>query len=352
MARDTRDLAFVVPLHGPAGIYGPSCEACATLAVEELNAGSGLLGREVRLHPVDGADSPRAVADTVDAMITLGEVDAVTGWHISAVRREVALRTAGRVPYVYAPLHEGGERTPGVFMAGETPTSQLLPAMRWMADELSVRRWLLVGNDYIWPRGTAAAARAHARSAGAPLVEEFFVPLGTEDFTPVLRAIDAADAEGVLMLLVGHDGVEFNRQFARYGLVGGVERLSPHVEENMLLAGSTAANRGLFAAAGYFEGLNTTASLEFAARYYRRFGSSAPPLNSIGESCYEAMLLLAHLVRRAGSLEIPQLITAGGGLTYEGPRGRVRLQGNQLQQEVYVARADGFEFDVQDVLTA
>src|SRR4051794_14150561 len=75
------DVAFVVPRSGPAGIFGPSCEACGTLAVEELNAAGGLLGREVRLRVVDGGGPPRAVAAEVAAMVGAGEVDAVSGWH-------------------------------------------------------------------------------------------------------------------------------------------------------------------------------------------------------------------------------------------------------------------------------
>jgi len=72
------------------------------------------------------------VADEVGAMVAAGIVDAVVGWHISAVRQVLAPRIAGRVPYVYTALYEGGERTPGVFLVGETPSSQLLPAMRWL----------------------------------------------------------------------------------------------------------------------------------------------------------------------------------------------------------------------------
>src|SRR3954447_10216941 len=138
---DTLDVALVVPLQGPAGIFGPSCECCAQLAVEEVNAESGVLNRQLRLVLVDGGAPPRQVADEVDALIRAGVVDAVTGWHISAVREVVAPRIAGRVPYVYTALYEGGERTPGVFLTGETPNQQLRPTLRWFASELGIRRW-------------------------------------------------------------------------------------------------------------------------------------------------------------------------------------------------------------------
>jgi urea transport system substrate-binding protein len=137
---DHLPVALVIPLQGPAGIFGPSCEACAELAAEEVNREGGVLGRQVRFVVVDGGAGPRRVADEVDALVTSGAVAAVTGWHISAVRQAIAPRVTGRVPYVYTPLYEGGERTPGVFLAGETPSQQLLPSMRWMAEELGVHR--------------------------------------------------------------------------------------------------------------------------------------------------------------------------------------------------------------------
>ena len=146
------NVALVVPLHGSAGIFGPSCEFCAQLAAEEINAGDGVLGRELRLSVIDGAAPPRVVADQVAALAAAGRVDAIVGWHISAVRQAVVPRVAGVIPYVYTALYEGGERTPGVFLTGETPSHQLLPAMRFLARESGVRRWCIVGNDYVWPR--------------------------------------------------------------------------------------------------------------------------------------------------------------------------------------------------------
>jgi ABC-type branched-subunit amino acid transport system substrate-binding protein len=94
------NVALVVPLHGSAGIFGPSCELCARLAVAEINAADGVLGRELDLTVIDGSKSPAAVADEVGALAAAGLVDAVVGWHISAVRQVVAPRVAGLVPYV------------------------------------------------------------------------------------------------------------------------------------------------------------------------------------------------------------------------------------------------------------
>ena len=339
-------VALAIPLSGPAGVFGPSCELSARLAVGELNDAGGVLGQRVRLLPVDAGRSPELVAAQVEALVAVGAVDAVVGWHISAVRRALAPRIAGRVPYVYTAQYEGGERTPGVFVTGETPARQLLPAMRLLAESLGVRRWFVVGNDYVWPRVTARAAQRYARTCGGRVCGQRFVPLGTEDYSGVLRAVERSGADAVLMLLIGADAVHFNRAYAAHGLHQRALRLSTHMDENMLLATGAEATGNLWAAAGYFETLATAESLDFGGRYVARFGAGAPVLSSLGESCYEGVRLLAALADRARSVDVRTLMREGGRTGYEGPRGAVSLRGNHLEQPIYLARADAFDFDI------
>jgi urea transport system substrate-binding protein len=349
---DVLDVAFVVPVQGPAGIFGPSCTACGQLAVEEINAEGGILGREVRLRIVDGGRSPGAVAAEVGSLVSAGAVHAVAGWHISAVRVQIVPQVVGRVPYVYTALYEGGERAPGVFVTGETPARQVLPAMRWTGAELGVRSWCIVGDDYVWPRASARAARRYALQCGADVRDEIFVGLGTQEFDPVLRRVERSGAQGVLMFLVGMDAVRFNRAFTKMGLDEQCVRLSPLMDENMLLASGAAGTRGLYSAAGYFEMLATGDSLDFERRYVRRFGVQAPTLTSMGESCYEGLTLLARLAKRAGSLDIARMSAVADSVAYDGPRGAVRVHDNHLMQSVYLAQATGLEFDVLAEISA
>lgn len=90
----------------------------------------------------------------------------------------------------------------------------------------------------------------------------------------------------------------------------------------------------------------------FAARYYGHFGLAAPALNSIGESCYEAITLLIALARRAGSLDVAAMTLAAENLTYVSPRGEVSMSGNQLNQDIYVAEALGLDFEVRARISA
>jgi ABC-type branched-subunit amino acid transport system substrate-binding protein len=300
---------------------------------------------------VDASGPVARVAAVVHALVTEGEVDAVVGWHLSAVRNVVAPRIAGLVPYVYTALYEGGENHPGVFMVGETPSRQLLPAMRWLRAETGARRWCIVGNDYVWPRGTAAAAKLYAPLCDGRICDEVFVPLGSTDFTDVVRRVAGHRADAVLMLLVGQDAVAFNRAFADAGLDDSCRRLSTLIEENTLLASGAESTRGICAAAAYFESLVTPESQEFGSRYVRRFGPDAPTLNSPAESCYEGILLLAALARAARTLSVPALCGVADTVSYAGPRGELRMRGRHLDQRVYLAEASALDLGVVAELT-
>lgn len=346
MATDELDIALVVPMNGSAGIYAPSCVASAELAAHEINEAGGILGREVRLHLVNGGCAPHEVTGNVDGMITAHTIDAVVGWHTSAVRQSLVSGIRGRVPYVYTAVYEGGERSPGVFLTGETPRSQIFPAIRWMAEALGVRRWCIVGNDYVWPRTSALRVRRYAESCDSRILDEVFVPIGTEEFGPTLRRIERCRPQGVLMFLLGSDAVRFNRAFGRMRLHERMVRFSPLMDENMLLATGPGYTHELYSAAGFFESLASADSLDFESRYIHRFGPNAPMLTAQGESCFEGLSLLAHLGEKAGSFALPFLCEAAQSMAYDSPRGPVRLESNHLVQQIYLARASGLEFDV------
>ena len=96
--------------------------------------------------------------------------------------------------------------------------------------------------------------------------------------------------------------------------------------------------------AWFFETLATAESLDFSARYAARFGVEVPVVGSLGESCFEGVRLLAALAERARSLGVRAMCTVGDTVSYEGPRGVLRLRGNHLTQRLYLARADAFDF--------
>ena len=339
-------VAVVVPLSGSLGLCGPSALNCARLAGREINARDGLLGRPVELLVVDGGREPAAVGAEVGALARAGVVDAVVGMHTSDARVAVTRVLRGRIPYVYTPPYEGGERSTGLFLAGETPEHQLAPVLGWLGEHRRVRSWYLVGNDYVWPRRTHRAARAYARAAGQVVLGESYVPLGTDDFERVIGRVSASRADAVLMSLVGSDLVAFNRQLRERGLGERLVRLSASLEENGLLGMDGDDSGNLFAAMGYFGSLVSEDSLGFVERYVTAFGPEAPVLNAHGQSTYEGMLLLESLARAGGTLDVRALEATRTPVSVIGARGPRRLVGRHLTQPVYLARADGLDFEV------
>jgi urea transport system substrate-binding protein len=342
---DRLRIALLAPLSGPAGLWGPSCQTSARLALNEVNDGGGLLGREVELIFTDAGRDPEIVAEEALDLVADG-AEAIIGMHISAVRLALVRALRGRVPYVYTPVYEGGERSPGVFLVGETPSLQLKPSIHWLAEQRHVRRWYLVGNDYVWPRVSHRAARRYIADGGGTVVGEDFIDFGCEDFDEYLTHIRRAQPDAVLVSMVGGDCIAFNRAFAEAGLARRMLRLSPATEENTLLGIGADNAENLYFAAGYLSGLRTPENIAFLDRYHASFGRDAPVLNTIGQSCYEGMRLYAELVRRASSLDVGALSRVAEGTSYSGARGRVSLRGMHLRSDIYLAEADGLAFRI------
>jgi ABC-type branched-subunit amino acid transport system substrate-binding protein len=343
---DRLRIALLAPMSGTAGRWGPSCQTSALLAAREINASGGILGREVELNFADAGGEPETVAETTLDLVSEGEAEAVIGMHISAVRVALVRALRGRIPYVYTPVYEGGERARGVFMVGETPPFQLKPSIHWLAEQRRARRWYLVGNDYIWPHVSHRAARRYIKATAGEVAGENLIPFGCDDFTPYLEQIRKARPDAVLVSMVGNDCIAFNRAFAAFGLAPHMLRLSPASEENTLLGIGAENAENLYFTAGYLAGLRTPENLAFLDRYNSAFGDDAPMPNTIGQSCYEGVWLYAELARRAASLRVEALTEASEGLTYDSARGRVQMRQRHLYTDIYLAEADGFDFRV------
>lgn len=304
-SRHELNVALCVPLGGVTGIWGPSALASAKLAAAELNGLSGIGGRTCRLIAVNADDDAPMLEAVLSDLVHSGEVDALVGMHTSRVRQRILTAIGGEIPFVYTPVYEGGECTPGVFAIGDTPARQLQPAIAWLAERERPRRWALLGNDYVWPHVSNRLARNYVARCGAEVVSEDYVPLHTTDFSEQMATIRCAGVDAVLLSLVGEDAIAFNRAFGEQGFGRSALRLSCAIEENELLAIGAQNTERLYVASSYFAALATDANIAFKERYYNHFGDRAPTLNSLGQSTYEGVHFLASLFQR-GLLEPSQ----------------------------------------------
>ncbi len=344
--RDHRKLriAHFATLTGSAGIWGLASMNCAVLAAGEINRRGGILGREIEMVVHDAGDEPRDLARTAEDLVLCEDADVIVGSHMSALR--VALRQTFKdhVPYIYTPIYEGGEHTPGVMAIGETPPRQARPAIAWLAEHKRARRWYLIGSDYVWPWLSHRAVKRYIAQAGGQIVGEDFVSVGEHDHSRYLERICAAQPDVVFISLIGLDGIVFNRSFAERGLSSGILRLANCIDETVLL-GIGADNTGnLFAASGYFANMRTAQAEAFDDAYRAAFGAYAPLPGSIAQSNSEGLYFLDALARRAGTLDLRGLSAAAESLVYSGGRAPISMRRHRAEMPIYLAEADGLEF--------
>ena len=337
-------VGLLVPINGSAGIWGPSSIACAQLAQAEINAAGGLLERQVRLRVIDSSDEALDVGSVTAELMHAGAIDAIVGMHTSQVRQRVLRDVARQIPYVYTPLYEGGERTPGVFALGETPEQQLRPAIDYLIERYRAKRWMFIGHDYVWPRVSHRLAARYVADRGGELLADRYLPFGMEDYSELLDEIARLKPHAILLSLVGQDAVHFNRDFGSSGLARDAFRLSCAIEENGLLAIGADNTEGLFVSSGYFASLASDANMAFKERYYNHFGQRAPTLNALGQSTYEGVHFMAALAKRAADEEAPLLGQLPSPLAFDSVRG-IRYLGNEhCSHPVYLAEAGGHFF--------
>ena len=314
------------------------------LAVSEINQRGGILGREIEVVFHDTGGDIEDVVRTASEVVASSDADIIVGSHISAVR--VALRkvVAGRIPYVYTPVYEGGERTPGVMAIGETPRAQSRPAIEWLANVKKATRWYLIGSDYVWPWLSHRATKKYIAGAGGRVVGEEFVRLGEHDHSAHIARIRAAKPDVVLISLIGTDSIVFNRAFAEQGLAGKMLRLGGAMDETVLFGIGADNTENLFCASGYFVDMATRENEVFRCQYEASFGRYAPPLGSVGQSNYEGLRFLETVASRAGSLAIKPLLASAMNVDYDGARGRVGIRRGTASMPIYLAEADGLDF--------
>ncbi|MGJ5175411.1 substrate-binding domain-containing protein [Bradyrhizobium oligotrophicum] len=345
-ARSKLRIGNFLTFSGSPGIWGPAAANSALLAVAEINRRGGILGREIELSFYDSGGPVEDVVARARDALAFDDIDVLAGSHISAVRLALRRLTRGRIPYVYTPVYEGGERTPGVMAIGETPHSQTRPAIHWLSDNKRARRWYLIGSDYVWPWQAHRSTKTYITEAGGQVVGEEFVPVGCDDHEAHLARIRAARPDVVLISLIGTDGIIFNRAFGESGLAATTLRLAGAMDETVLLGIGADNTENLYSASGYFNCIGSAANDDFMSRYAAMFGADAPPVGSVGQSNHEGLSFLKAAAERAGSLALRPLAAAGRNLVYSGARGDVTIRQGRADMAIHLAAADGLDFKI------
>ncbi|TFF27698.1 amino acid ABC transporter [Jiella endophytica] len=339
-----RRIGLLIQQSGPAGIWAPSAQACARLAVEEINVVCGLLGHDVDLTVMDAGVSAASAAEAVDFSIDIDEIDALVGMMPSYQRAAVSSAVGGRIPFIYTPQFEGLERDRAIVTVGETSRELLEPGIDWLWENKGARRYFLVGNDYVWPRETFATASRIVADKGGEIVGERLVPFGYDDYDRLFAEIRASRADVVVPYFLGAEAVSFNRSFAEVGLAAKHLRFSSAIDETVIYGIGPDATENLYLSSGYFACLDSRNNRSFLERYHTRFGETPPPVNAFGQSCYEGIYCLLALAEAAGDLAVPAVVDRLGRTCQ-----RYSARGSSApfvageRQPIHVAAVDGMD---------
>jgi urea transport system substrate-binding protein len=333
-------------LTGAFAVYNEATRDIVEIAVEEINARGGVLGRPVEVLIRDSQSSIDKYAEFANELVLGEEVAMLEGGGSSASReviRPVIDLNDGPV-YFYPAQYEGGVCDKFVFCSGEVPTQQIGSALVPYAMEHFGRTFYTVAADYNFGHISSIWVTKFVEEQGGKVIATEFFPLDQTDFGAAINRIQAARPEIIFSLLVGNNHLGFHRQFAAAGLVDKIPIVSTVFgQAGELTSLSPQEYRGLVVAFDYFPQLDNPANKAFLDRVRARHSGKLP--FAIGEFSYNIWLnfqLWAAAANKAGSIEKGRIIeTLESGLQLDAPEGRVRVDGktHHLVHSIHIAYA-------------
>ena len=316
-------------LHSLTGTMADSESAvvdAALLALEEINAEGGVLGRPVEVVVADGRSDPAVFAREAERLMDDERVVTVFGCWTSASRKTVVpLFEARDHLLVYPVQYEGIEQSPAVIYLGAAPNQQILPAVEWAFTTLGKRRFFLVGSDYVFPRAAHAIVKDALEELGAEVVGEAYLALGTSEVRAVIDAIVAARPDILLNTINGSSNIAFFEELRRAGIRSDtVPTLSFSVGEEELRRLDLDHMVGDYAAWTYFQSVDTLENKKFVRAFRDRFGPQRVVTDPM-EAAYLGVKLWAKAVAEAGSVAPRDIRRAMRNQRLRGPGGDVRI---------------------------
>lgn len=316
-------VASLHDLTGPLDIYGAPAHMCMKVAIDEINAGGGLLGKQIDLKVYDGQSDIKKFPQYAQQAALNDKVKMLLG-AITGASREATrpvLRRYG-VPFFYTAPYEGGICEPNTFCTNTGGSQQLVPLIEWGYRNLG-KSLYYIGSDYNAPRNYGLWNHVTAEKEGGKVVADDFYPLDVTDFSSAIAKIQAAKPDFIHSCLVGGPSMSFYRQWAAAGMAGKIPIISSVFgggNEHEVL--SPAESDGIYAAYSYFQELDNPKNKEFLARLRKAVGDNHPYINVYACAAYTGTMMWAEAVKKAGSFERKEMMAAlESGLSYDGPSG-------------------------------
>lgn len=291
-------------LSGTMAISETSVMEATLLAIEEINAAGGLLGRKIEPVVVDGKSDSSVFAEQAERLIVDEKVSVVFGCWTSACRKTVKPIFEKYHNLLFYPVqYEGLEQSPNIVYTGAVPNQQIFPAVFWSLAHFGPRVYLL-GSDYIFPRVANWLIRKQVRYLGGEVVGERYVPLASKDMTAIIADIQALKPSVILNTINGDSNISFFHALKEAGIdAKDIPVMSFSIGEAELPQFYAADAVGHYAAWNYFQSIDSPVNKHFIEAYQARFGKNKPVSDPM-EAAWIGVHLWAKAVRSAQTYEV------------------------------------------------
>jgi urea transport system substrate-binding protein len=358
-ADDTIKIGVLHSLSGTMAISETTLKDTVLMMVDDLNKHGGLLGKKVEAVVVDPASNWPLFAEKARELLAKDHVAVVFGCWTSVSRKSVLPVFKELNGLLFYPVqYEGEESQNNVFYTGAAPNQQAIPAVEYLMSKEGgdVKRWVLEGTDYVYPRTTNKILEAFLKSKGvAPEdIKVNYTPFGFSDWqtevADIKKFASAGKKTAVISTVNGDANVPFYKELANEGIKAtDVPVMAFSVGEEELAGIDTKNLVGHLAAWNYFESVKNTTNDAFIKQWHTFIKNDKRTTNDPMEATYIGFKMWTQAVEQAGTTNVDAVRQAMYGQKVQAPSGftAVMNTNHHLSKPVMIGeiQANG-QFDV------
>jgi len=298
------------------------------MAIDEINADGGVLGKKLEVVTEDGASEPNIFAEKAEKLIRSDCVATVFGGWTSASRKAMLPVFESNDSLLFYPVqYEGLEASENIFYTGATTNQQIIPGLDYLKEQ-GVKTLYLVGSDYVFPRTANKEIKAYAKANGIKIVGEEYAPLGHTEFSSIVNKVKAADADAVFNTLNGDSNVAFFKQYKNVGLTAeGMPVVSVSIAEEEVGGIGIENLEGQLTAWNYYQTIDTPVNKKFVAAFKKKYGDDRVTSDPM-EAAYASVYLWKGIVEKGKSFAVGDIQDNADGVSFEAPEGTVTINGD------------------------
>jgi urea transport system substrate-binding protein len=358
-AQETIKVGILHSLSGTMAISETTLKDVVLMLIDEQNKKGGLLGKKLEAVVVDPASNWPLFAEKARELIDKDKVSVVFGCWTSVSRKSVLPVFKELNSVLFYPVQfEGEEGERNVFYTGAAPNQQAIPAVDYLmsADGGSVKRWVLEGTDYVYPRTTNKVLEAYLKQKGVADADIMinYTPFGFSDWQTEVSKIKAFGSAGkktaVVSTVNGDANVPFYKELGNQGVKAtDIPVMAFSVGEEELAGLDTKPLVGHLAAWNYFESIKTPANAAFIKDWHDFTKNPKRTTNDPMEAHYIGFNMWVQAVQKAGTTDPDKVIAALPGIKQANLTGGISemLPNHYITKPVFIGeiRGDG-QFNV------